>query len=68
MSSPTVLVGSVRHHFRNSIARSRAWALLLGTMLAPASWPVQVWAQAPPQVQVSDVLKKLQTRVCRIRQ
>ncbi|MGZ3415207.1 MAG: alkaline phosphatase, partial [Isosphaeraceae bacterium] len=42
----------VRHHFRNSIARSRAWALLLGTILAPASWPVQV----------SDVLKKLQTR------
>jgi len=31
-------------------------------MLAPASWPVQVWAQAPPQVQVSDALKKLQTR------
>jgi len=62
MSSPTVLVGSVRHHFRNSIARSRAWALLLGTILAPASWPVQVWAQAPPQVQASDVLKKLQTR------
>ncbi|MGB0070205.1 MAG: hypothetical protein WBQ11_19445, partial [Isosphaeraceae bacterium] len=62
MSSPTVLVGSVRHHFRRSVARSRAWALLLGTMLAPASWPVQVWAQAPPQVQASDVLKKLQTR------
>ena len=31
-------------------------------MLAAASWPVQVWAQAPPQVQVSDLLKKLQTR------
>ena len=62
MSSPTVLVGSVRHHFRRGVARSRAWALLLGTMLAAASWPVQVWAQAPPQVQVSDVLKTLQTR------
>ena len=37
-------------------------ALLLGTMLVPASRPVQVWAQAPPQVQVSDVLRKLQTR------
>ncbi|MGZ3334292.1 MAG: hypothetical protein ACXWOV_03300 [Isosphaeraceae bacterium] len=62
MCSLAVLVGSVRHHFRRSVARSRAWALLLVTMLAPASWPVQVWAQAPPQVQVSDVLKKLQTR------
>ncbi|MGD0044285.1 MAG: hypothetical protein ABSE84_28420, partial [Isosphaeraceae bacterium] len=62
MSSLTVLVGSVHRHFRDSVARSRAWALLLGTMLAPASWPVQVWAQAPPQVQVSDALKKLQTR------
>ena len=62
MSSLAVLVGSVRHHFRRSVARSRAWALLLGSMLAPASWPVEVWAQAPPQVQVSDLLKKLQTR------
>ena len=31
-------------------------------MLGAASWPVEVWAQAPPQVQVSDLLKKLQTR------
>ncbi|MGO8897776.1 MAG: alkaline phosphatase [Isosphaeraceae bacterium] len=62
MFSLAVLVGSVRHYFRRSVARSRAWALLLGTMLAPASRPVEVWAQAPPQVQATDLLKKLQTR------
>jgi alkaline phosphatase len=62
MSSLTVLVGSVHRHFRDSVARSRAWALLLGTTLAAASWLVQVWVQAPHQVQVSDVLKNLQTR------
>ena len=62
MSSLTVLVGSVHRHFRDGVARSRARALLLGTMLAAASGLGEVWAQAPPQVQVADVLKKLQTR------
>jgi len=62
MSSLTVLVGSVHRHFRDGVARSRARALSLGTMLAAASGLGEVWAQAPPQVQVSDLLKKLQTR------
>jgi alkaline phosphatase len=62
MSSPTVLVGLDHRHFSDGVVRSRAWALVLGTMLAAASWPVEVWAQESPQVQVADLLKKLQTQ------
>ncbi len=62
MSSLTVLVGAVHRHCRDGGAGSRARSLVLGTMLAAASLPVAAWAQAPPQVQVADVLKTLQTR------
>jgi alkaline phosphatase len=62
MSSLAVVVGSVCRHFHRGVSRSVARGLVLGTMIAAASWPGEVGAQAPPQVQVTDVLKNLQTR------
>ena len=63
MSSLTVLVGLVHRHLQDRVAITRACSLVLGTLLAAASLPVEVEAQAPPpQVQVADLLKILQTR------
>jgi alkaline phosphatase len=57
----TVLLESVRHYLGGNTAHVRAWTTVLCTLLAPASCPAQLWAQAPPDVQAADVLKNLQT-------
>ena len=63
MSGLTILTRSAHYHLDrgDGIASFRAWAYLLVTMLAAATWPVEVWAQAPPQAKAADVLKQLQT-------
>ena len=64
MSYLTALAGLIDGHLSNrgSLSRSRARALWLGIWLVAASCPLDVLAQAPPEVETADLLKSLQTR------
>ncbi len=59
----SVLIASVGDPFRGKGPRSHPRSLLLGVIIALASLPDVVLAQAPPgQAQATDLLKNLQTR------